>query len=199
MTEKGKLIIISGPSGAGKSTIVFKTMEGRNDLCFSTSVTTRSPREGEVDGRDYFFIDRARFDEMVMNDELLEHASYVTNCYGTPRAYVERQLEKGMNVILDIEIQGARQVREKMPEAVTVFILPPSMDVLRSRLEGRGTDSKEAIESRIRRAVQELREADFYDYLIVNHDLETAAKELEAILIAEHCRFDREAVKCFLE
>ena len=108
MTKKGKLIILSGPSGTGKSTVVFKAMEGRQDLCFSTSVTTRSPRSGEVDGREYFFIDQARFDEMVEKGELLEHARYVSNSYGTPRPFVEAQLRKGMNVILDIEVQGAR-------------------------------------------------------------------------------------------
>ena len=117
MSEKGKLIVISGPSGAGKSTVVFKAIEGRNDFCFSTSVTTRSPRPGEVDGREYFFIDRETYDRMVEQDELLEHAEYVTNGYGTPRAFVEQKLNEGLNVVLDIEIQGARQVRSKMPEA----------------------------------------------------------------------------------
>ena len=189
MSERGKLIVLSGPSGAGKSTVVFKAMEGRQDCCFSTSVTTRSPRPGEVDGREYFFIDRARFDEMVENDELLEHASYVSNCYGTPRAYVEEKLAAGMNVILDIEVQGARQVREKMPEAVTVFVVPPSLDELRRRLEGRGTESAEVIEGRLNRARQEYAEADFYSYLIVNDDAEQAARELSAIILAEHCRF----------
>ena len=198
MTEKGKLIIVSGPSGAGKSTIVFRVMEGRDDLCFSTSVTTRAPREGEVDGREYFFIDRERFCEMVENDELLEHADYVKHSYGTPRAYVEDRLREGMNVILDIEIQGARQVLEKMPEAVTVFVIPPNIDVLRRRLTDRGTDLPEVVEARIRRAVQELQEADFYDYLIVNNDLDTAARQFEAILLAEHCRFEPETVKAFL-
>ncbi len=194
MSERGKLIVLSGPSGAGKSTVVFKMMEGREDCCFSTSVTTRKPRPGEVDGREYFFIDRARFDEMVANDELLEHATYVSNSYGTPRAYVEEKLRAGLNVLLDIEVQGARQVREKMPEAVTIFIVPPSLEELRRRLEGRGTESSDVIEGRLARARQEYAEADIYDYLIVNDDAQQAAKELEAILLAEHCRFaDRAA------
>lgn len=188
MSERGKLIVISGPSGAGKSTVVFKAMEGREDVCFSTSVTTRKPRPGEVDGREYFFIDRERFDEMVRQDELLEHAEYVTNCYGTPRAYVEEKLEAGLNVLLDIEIQGARQVHAKMPEAVMIFIVPPTLEELRRRLEGRGTDTAEAIEGRLARARQEYREADFYDYIIVNDDADKAAQELSAILLAEHCR-----------
>ena len=127
MQEKGKLIVISGPSGAGKSTVVFKAIEGREDVCFSTSVTTRKPRPGEVDGREYFFVDPDRFKEMVENDELLEHAEYVANSYGTPRAYVEEKLDAGLNVLLDIEVQGARQVHEKMPDAVKIFIIPPSL------------------------------------------------------------------------
>ena len=126
MNEKGKLIVISGPSGAGKSTVVFKAIEGRDDFCFSTSVTTRKPRPGEVDGKEYFFVDLDRFKEMVDNDELLEHAEYVANSYGTPRFYVEQQMEKGMNVLLDIEVQGARQIREMMPDAVMIFIVPPA-------------------------------------------------------------------------
>ena len=188
MSEKGRLIVISGPSGAGKSTVVFRAIEGREDFCFSTSVTTRKPRPGEVDGREYFFIDRARYDEMVAQGELLEHAEYVTNGYGTPRSYVEEKLREGMNVVLDIEIQGARQVREKMPEAVMIFIIPPSMEELRRRLVKRGTDSMETIEARLRRARQEYAEADFYDYLIVNDDADKAASEFSAIVTAEHLR-----------
>ncbi len=189
MSEKGKLLVISGPSGAGKSTVVFKAIEGRSDVCFSTSVTTRSPRPGEVDGREYFFIDFKRFHEMVENDELLEHAEYVTNCYGTPRAYVEQRLNEGMNVVLDIEVLGARQVRKKMPGAVLIFIAPPSLIELERRLRGRGTDTEEAILGRLTRARQEYQEANFYDYLIINDDVEKAAKQLGAIIEAEHCRF----------
>ena len=140
MKEKGKLIVISGPSGAGKSTVVNTAIKGREDMCFSTSVTTRAPRPGEVDGKDYFFITPERFAEMVERDELLEHAEYVAHSYGTPRAFVQRQMDAGFNVILDIEVQGARQVKEKMPEAVLIFILPPSMEELRRRLILRGTD-----------------------------------------------------------
>lgn len=189
MQEKGKLIVISGPSGAGKSTVVFKAIEGREDVCFSTSVTTRKPRPGEVDGREYFFVDPDRFKEMVENDELLEHAEYVANSYGTPRAYVEEKLDAGLNVLLDIEVQGARQIHEKMPDAVKVFIIPPSLEELEKRLKGRGTDTERAIEARLIRARQEYQEADFYDYLIINDDADKAAKELSAIILAEHCRF----------
>ena len=188
MQEKGRLIVISGPSGAGKSTVVFKAIRDRQDFCFSTSVTTRAPRPGEVDGREYFFTDRERYDQMVLQDELLEHAEYVSNGYGTPRFFVEQKLSEGMNVVLDIEIQGARQVREKMPEAVLVFVIPPSMEELRRRLVGRGTDSPEAIEGRLLRAREEYAEADFYDYLIVNDDADEAAADFSAIVRAEHLR-----------
>lgn len=188
MIEKGKLIVISGPSGAGKSTVVFKAIEGRSDICFSTSVTTRKPRPNEVDGREYFFVEPDRFKEMVANDELLEHAEYVANNYGTPRAYVEQKLDAGIDVLLDIEVQGARQVNEKMPEAVKIFIIPPSMAELRRRLENRGTDTARAIEARLVRARQEYAEADFYDYIVINDDADGAAAELAAIMTAEHCK-----------
>ena len=188
MSEKGKLIVISGPSGAGKSTIVFKAIEGRTDFCFSTSVTTRAPRAGEQDGREYFFVDRERYDQMVADGELLEHAEYVNNGYGTPRAYVEQKLAEGMNVVLDIEVQGARQVHESVPDAVMIFIIPPSMEELRRRLIRRGTDSMEAIEGRLMRARQEYAEAEIYDYLIVNEDADVAASEFSAIVKAEHLR-----------
>lgn len=188
MNERGKLIVISGPSGAGKSTVVFKAIEGRSNVCFSTSVTTRKPRPNEVDGKEYFFVDLDRFKEMVENDELLEHAEYVANSYGTPRAYVEQKLNEGLDVILDIEVQGARQVNEKMPDAVKIFIIPPSMTELRKRLENRGTDTARAIEARLMRARQEYAEADFYDYIIVNDNAEKAAEELSAIMTAERCR-----------
>ncbi len=188
MNEKGKLIVISGPSGSGKSTVVNKAIQGREDMCFSTSVTTRSPRPGEVDGKDYFFIDPQRFQEMVERDELLEHAQYVAHSYGTPRAFVEQKLNEGLNVILDIEVQGARQVREKKKDAVLVFIVPPSLDELRRRLVNRGTDAPDVIEARLQRASEELKETELYDYLIINDDLETAAREFTSILTAEHCK-----------
>ena len=195
MTEKGKLIVISGPSGAGKSSVVNLAIRGRQDMCFSTSVTTRDPRPGEVDGKDYFFITDERFREMVERDELLEHAEYVAHSYGTPRAFVEQQMDAGRNVILDIEVQGARQVREKMPGAIMIFIIPPDLEELRRRLVKRGTDSTETIEARLVRARQEYGEADFYDYIIVNDDLDEAAAEFAAIIRAEHCRFGERAYK----
>lgn len=193
MKEKGRLIVISGPSGAGKSTVLSNAIDGRTDTCFSTSVTTRAPRPGEVDGVDYFFVDHQRFYEMVKNNELLEHAEYVSNRYGTPRAYVMQKMEEGFNVILDIEVQGARQVSKKMPEAVKIFVVPPSIDELEQRLRGRGTDSEEAINGRLARARQEYIEADFYDYIIINDDVDRAADELTSIINAERCRYENRA------
>jgi guanylate kinase len=168
--------------------MVAKALADRSDTCFSVSATTRKPREGEVDGRDYFFVEPDRFKEMIANDELLEHAEYVANFYGTPRKYVEERLSEGKNVLLDIEVQGAKQIKEKMPEAVMVFVIPPSLAELERRLRGRGTDSERKIEARLIRARQEYREADFYDYIIINDDAGKAAKEFNSIITAEDCR-----------
>ena len=187
--HRGKLIVVSGPSGAGKSTVIGKVMERRNDLCFSVSATTRKPREGEVDGVKYFFVSGTEFDRMIGDDELLEHAEYNRDNYGTPRAYVEEKRRAGMHVLLDIEVQGARQVRERVPEAIKIFIIPPSLQVLEQRLRGRGTETEEQIQRRLARARGEYREADFYDYVVINDNLETAANELNAIITAELCRY----------
>ena len=186
--NEGEVVTLIGANGAGKSTVVFKAIEGRDDVCFSTSVTTRKPRPNEVDGREYFFVDLDRFKEMVENDELLEHATYVANSYGTPRKFVEEKLDSGLDVLLDIEVQGARQINEKKPDAVKIFIIPPSLAELRRRLVGRGTDTERAIEARLIRARQEYAEADFYDYIIINDDPDRAAKELAAIMLAERCK-----------
>ena len=190
MREKGRLIVISGPSGAGKSTVVAKAVAERDDVCFSTSVTTRKPRTGETDGKEYFFVELDRFSEMIENGELLEHAEYCANSYGTPKAYIEQKTAEGVNVLLDVEVQGARQINEKKPDAVKIFIIPPSIEELRKRLEKRGTDTQRAIEARLIRAEQEYAEADFYDYIIINDDADKAAKELSAIITAEKCRYD---------
>ena len=190
MREKGRLIVISGPSGAGKSTVVAKAVAERDDVCFSTSVTTRKPRTGETDGKEYFFVELDRFREMIENGELLEHAEYCANSYGTPKAYIEQKTAEGFNVLLDVEVQGARQINEKKPDAVKIFIIPPSIEELRKRLEKRGTDTQRAIEARLIRAEHDYAEADFYDYIIINDDADEAAKELSAIITAEKCRYD---------
>jgi guanylate kinase len=188
MNERGKLFVISGPSGAGKSTVVFKATDGRADTCFSVSVTTRKPREGEVNGKEYFFVEPNDFKEMVARGELLEHAEYVANSYGTPKKYVEEKLSAGLNVVLDIEVQGAKQVKEQMPDAVMIFITPPSLKELENRLRGRGTDTERKIEARLFRAREEYREAVNYDYIIINGDADVAANEFGSILTAERCR-----------
>ena len=184
MTERGKLLVLSGPSGVGKSTVIRKVMEHWENMEFSVSATTRAPRPGEVEGKDYFFVSRERFDEMVENGELLEHAEFVGNCYGTPNSQVLERLDNGITVVLDIEVQGAAQVKALMPEAVTVFLAPPSLEALEQRLRGRGTESDETIRSRLETARKELLLAPTYDHTVVNDDADRAAAELEAILRA---------------
>ena len=184
MTERGKLLVLSGPSGVGKSTVIRKVMEHWENMEFSVSATTRAPRPGEVEGKDYFFVSRERFDEMVENGELLEHAEFVGNCYGTPKSQVLERLDNGITVVLDIEVQGAAQIKALMPEAVTVFLAPPSLEALEQRLRGRGTESDETIRSRLETARKELLLAPTYDHTVVNDDADRAAAELEAILRA---------------
>ena len=188
--SKGKLLVLSGPSGVGKGTILSELMRRRADMCFSVSATTRQPREGEVDGVNYFFVTKERFEEMIRNDELLEYAQFVSNSYGTPRAYVEQQLDKGMNVILDIEVQGARNIVNMIPDAVSVYVIPPSYEELEKRLRGRGTETEEQIQGRLKTAMEEARAADFYRYIIVNDNLDEATNELDAIITAEKCGYN---------
>ena len=163
-------------------------MQKRDNLYFSVSATTRSPREGEQDGVDYHFIDSATFRSLLEKDEFLEHAEYVGNFYGTPKRYVDEAMEKGQDVILDIEIQGSKQVHEKRPEVVRIFIAPPSWQELERRLTDRGTDSPEKVQKRLLRAKVEMDSASSYDYFVINDTVAGAVKELDAILCAEHCR-----------
>jgi guanylate kinase len=186
--DAGKLIVVSGPSGAGKSTVIHKMMAGRDDIRFSVSATTRAPREGEVDGKDYYFLDRETFEKMIGEGAFLEHAQYVGNYYGTPAAPVLENLRNGVNVILDIEVQGASNVRKAMPDAVTVFLAPPSFEALEARLRGRGLDSEEKIRQRLARAREEYLEIPKYDYIVINDDADEAAEELAAILLAAQCK-----------
>ena len=191
MRDKGLLIIFSGPSGTGKSTVISKLMELRDDIRFSVSATTRAPRAGEEDGKHYFFKTRDEFLGMIGNNAFLEYAEYVGNFYGTPADPVDKNLKDGYNVLLDIEVQGAMQVMERRPDAVSVFLSPPSLDVLEDRLRSRGTDSEEKILGRLEAAKNELSKMDHYSYVIINDNIDVAAKELNAIITAEKCRSDK--------
>ena len=186
--SKGKTFIISGPSGVGKSTVLHELFKDRDDLYFSISATTREPREGEIDGVHYHFIDVGRFQELIEEDALLEYAEYVGNFYGTPKRYVDSAMDEGRDVVLDIEVQGAIQVCTKRPETVRIFIAPPSWGELERRLVSRGTDSEEKIQKRLVRAKAELRTADVYDYFVINDTVEQAVREINAIMLAEHCK-----------
>lgn len=186
--KKGKTFIISGPSGVGKSTVLKKLFEGRDDLYFSISATTRQPRPGEQDGRDYHFISTEDFHEWIEADEFLEYAEYVGNFYGTPKKFVDAALIQGKDVILDIEVQGATQVYAKRPDTVRIFIAPPSWDELERRLTERGTDSADKVGKRLLRAKVELKNAADYDYFVVNDTVENAVHEICSIMLAEHCK-----------
>lgn len=188
-TFKGKLFVFSGPSGTGKSSIVNRVLDMRDDVAFSVSATTREKREGEEHGVDYFFVDRETFLQMVDRGEFLEHAEYVNNLYGTPKEPVLKQLNKGINVILDIEVQGADQIKKQYPEAILLFIVPPSLEELKRRLINRGTDSPERIEQRMEQAKKEFSRIDNYDYIIVNDILETAISDANAIISSQLTRY----------
>ena len=183
--NKGKIIVISAPSGCGKSTVVHALMKRRPNLKFSISATTRKPREGEIDGKDYFFVSRERFMEMIEEDAFLEHAVYVENCYGTPRKPLEAMLDEGVDVMLDIDVQGAFQVREKRPDALLVFLMPPSFDELEKRLVLRGKDSMEVIKERLVTGRWECGQSHKFDYIIVNDDVERAVSEFSSIIDKE--------------
>ena len=182
MTTAAKLLVLAAPSGAGKTTLVKKLVERIDNLKFSISYTTRERRSTEIDGVDYFFVTKTKFDHLRDNDELLESAQVFDNFYGTSRSQVERHLANGDNVLLEIDWQGARQVRESMPDAVTVFILPPSVTELERRLRDRRTDSDRVIERRLRDAVSDMQHWSEFDFAIVNDDLDVAVSELEAIM-----------------
>ncbi len=180
--DKGKLLIISGFSGVGKGTIVEKMLEAFDNYKISISCTTRDPRPAEEDGVHYHFISKDDFEKMIENDELLEHAKYVDNYYGTPKKFVDDCLERGDNVILEIESEGARKVKDKMPEAIMIFVLPPSAKHLKDRLVGRGSEDLEAIEKRLNKAVEETDAMKHYDFFVVNDDIDTAADNIDKIV-----------------
>ena len=189
--SKGVLTVVSGFSGAGKGTVMKRLIQKYDDYALSISVTTRKPREGERDGIEYFFKTKEEVETMIENDEFLEYARYVDNYYGTPRFYVEEMLAKGKNVILEIEIQGAMQIKAKNPEAVLVFVTPPSFEALRNRLVGRGTETADVIESRLRRASEEAEGMSSYDYILVNDQVEDCVDRLHQIILSERAKAQR--------
>ena len=189
MDKKGILIVVSGFSGAGKGTIMKELLKKyEQKYALSVSATTRAPRPGETEGREYFFRSVEEFEKMIAKEELIEYAKYVDNYYGTPRAYVEEQLDAGKDVILEIEIQGALKVKEKFPQTLLLFVTPPSAAELQRRLVGRGTETPEVIENRMNRAAQEAEYMERYDYLIVNDVLEECVEEMHQIIQGEHRR-----------
>lgn len=192
MNEKGILIVVSGFSGSGKGTLMKELLTRYPDTyALSISATTRSPREGEVDGREYFFVSKDEFEKMIAKGELIEYAKYVENYYGTPRDYVEKKLDEGKDVILEIEIQGALNVKKMFPDTLLLFVTPPSAEELKKRLVGRGTETMDVIESRMDRACEEAQGMENYDYLIVNDSLERCVEEMHSIIQGEHRRSSR--------
>ena len=188
MREKGILIVVSGFSGSGKGTIMKEMMRQYDNYALSISATTRNPRPGEEDGREYFFKTVEEFEKMIAKDELIEYARYVDNYYGTPRAYVEEQLDAGKDVILEIEIQGALKVKEKFPETLLLFVTPPTAKELRNRLVVRGTETMDVIDFRMNRAKEEAEGMDQYDYLIINDVLQDCVEQMHRIIQGEHRR-----------
>lgn len=191
MTKRGILIVVSGFSGAGKGTLMKELLKRYNNYALSISATTRKPRQGEEDGCEYFFKTVEEFEKMIAKEELIEYARYVSNYYGTPKAYVRKQLESGKDVILEIEIQGALKVKEKFPDTLLLFVTPPNAGILKERLEKRGTETMDVIASRMKRAVQESEGMEQYDYLVINDDLDICVEQMHQIIQGEHQRCSR--------
>jgi len=191
MKPKGLLLVLSGPSGAGKGTICQGLLEKRQDLAYSVSCTTRTPRKGEVSGVNYIFTNRENFEDMIKNNGFLEYADVYGNYYGTPRSYVLEQLNAGRDVVLEIDTQGALQVKKNFPDGVFVFIVPPSLDELSKRIYKRGTDAEDVIKRRLRAATSELAYASKYDYIVINDEAEKATLKVSNIMDVEHLRVGR--------
>lgn len=186
--QRGQLIVLSGPSGVGKSTVIAELLSDRPDIFFSVSFTTRQPRVGEADGVNYRFVTKDTFQDMIARDEFLEYACYVDNFYGTSLKVIEEQLAAGTDVLLEIDVQGAAKVREKCPDALLIFISPPTFEELSRRLRGRHTDDEAVIKNRLQQALEECRQIPKYDFLVVNDKVSHAVQEILAILTAESCR-----------
>lgn len=193
--DKGMLLVLSGPSGVGKGTVCKALRPQMPDLVYSVSATTRAPREGEVNGVNYFFKSKREFQEMIEQDELLEWAEYVGNFYGTPRRFVKETIESGRDVILEIEVQGALQVKQKFPEGIFIFLAPPDLVELKKRIVGRGTESEESIRKRMDMARYEIELMDQYDYVVVNDQIDCACDRIKAIVTAEHLKKERQIDK----
>ena len=192
MSERGLFIVLSGPSGVGKGTVRKAIFErDDNEFQYSVSMTTRPMREGEVDGVDYYFRTKEEFEAMIEAGEMLEYAEYVGNYYGTPLTYVNKTLDEGKDVFLEIEVQGAQQVKEKVPDGVFIFLTPPDLAELKARIVGRGTDSPEVIDERMRVARQEIEMMALYDYAVVNDQVPKAVDRIKDIIVSEHYRVDR--------
>lgn len=191
VNNRGVLIVVSSPSGGGKGSVLKRLTELNDNIRISVSATTRAPREGEIDGVNYNFISKSEFKELISNRDMLEYAEYCGNYYGTPKNIIEDWLSNGDDVILEIEVQGAAQVREKCPDSVSVFILPPSMKVLSERLRGRGTESDEIVEKRLSKAFEEIKQAENYDYVIINDSLDRCVQDFCNIINAEKMKSSR--------
>lgn len=189
--NKGLLLVVSAPSGGGKGTILGELFKRNSNLVLSVSATTRNPRPGEEHGKQYYFVGREEFEEMIRGGEVLEYAEYVGNYYGTPKLPVENWLSQGKDVVLEIEVQGGAQIKRLMPDCVSVFIVPPSMSILEKRLRDRGTENDETVRRRLETARQELTQAKDYDYIVINDRLEDAVDDLQAILRGEKRRYSR--------
>jgi len=188
MNKESVLIVVAGPSGVGKGTVCAKLFDDLDSLDFSVSATTRNPREGEVDGVNYFFVSHDKFNNMIQNSEFLEYANVFDNKYGTPKDYVLKKLASGKDVLLEIDVQGAVMVMESCPSAIFIFILPPSIDDQKTRLINRGTESEEQLALRISKAKEEIKYAEKFDYVVVNDSIDIAANEIKSIIIAEKCK-----------
>jgi guanylate kinase len=191
MFKKGLLVVISGPSGAGKGTLCKEILQNNNKIAMSVSCTTRAPRANELEGVNYYFVEKEKFQQMISEDAFLEYAEVYGNFYGTPYSGIEKKLEEGYDVILEIDIQGALKVKDRYPEGLFIFILPPSMEELKNRIKKRGSETEESFLKRFKSAFKEINYASRYNYAVINDEIDDAVRKLECIIVAEKCRIDR--------